>query len=164
MGYNISQTRLLLARYKGPILLLSLCFVVSVILGLGTLGFIVYRSGVFVKDKVSFLQDKPFERVSFEAPSHGGIVEGLVMNVASHWVHQNLPISETPHFRAGLACFDALGGPNPKTMIDHVKTRISDQKVLARLNELRNTFEQGIPHDEGTGSCASWILNAQKIF
>jgi hypothetical protein len=118
-----------------------------------------YRSIVFVNSKVTTLQESTAEALSREGVAQAGLVEDFLMNTASRWVQQNLAMSETQRFRAGLACFGALGGPDPKQIVDHVKTRVDDARLLARLDDLGAGLEGSKPQANGVDACTSWILS-----
>jgi hypothetical protein len=159
MRYERSEIKLLLMRYKKPLLLSSLAIVITCFVGLGAFGLIVYQSGIFVKDKVSSLPAGVVESNTLDAVAKGGVVESLLMNVASSWVQQNLAAAETARFKSGLYCFDALGGPSPESIIAHIKTKVGDARMLTMLDELGANLHKSEPKAQGTASCANWIFS-----
>jgi len=159
MESEMLKIKKVLMPYKKPFILVSLAILITAVVGLGAVGLIVYQSGIFVKSKVSSLHADAVETGISDATASRGVVEGLLMNVASSWVQQNLAAAETARFRAGLSCFDALGGPSPENIIAHVKTQVGDARMLTMLDELGASLHKSGSKVQGTASCANWILS-----
>ena len=159
MGYNKSNIVQLLRSYKGLWLAAGVSLLTLFLLGVGTIGFLGYQASAFVNSKVTTFRESTFETLSKDGVAQAGLIEDFLMNAASRWVQQNLATSETQRFGAGLACFGALGGPNQKQIIDHVKTRVDDARLLARLDDLGARLEKANPQTNGLDSCTSWFLS-----
>lgn len=158
MKLDSSEISLKLIRYRKQILLACFGLLITFAIGIGIVGFLAYQTEVFAKDKVSAIQIDAKNTLFEASVTQVGFVEGFLLNLASGWVQKNLASTETVRFGAGLSCFDALGGPNPKVIIDHVKAQVDDATLLARLNELSASLDKSAPQANGSASCASWIL------
>lgn len=156
MKFETSKKILILTRYRKPILF---GFLVAFAIGMGAMGFLVYRTGIFAKAKVSAIQNDVTETVPEVSIHDGGVVERLLIGLASDWVQKNLSSTEAVRFKSGLSCFNALGGPSPRVIINRVKAQVDDVNLLARLNELGTSFDKSAPQVNGSASCASWILS-----
>jgi hypothetical protein len=148
-----------LTRYRKTILFGCLGLLLIFVIGVGAVGFLAHQTGIFAKDKISHLRDQVNESLSTVDVEQTGVVHGLWLNLASGWVKQNLASAETLRFWQGLSCIDAVGGPSPEAIINHVRTQVNDATHLARLDELIVNIEESALKANSSASCASWILS-----
>jgi hypothetical protein len=159
MNSEMTTITRLLRRYKKWRVVAGLCLVTSVFVGIGVMGFAIYHSGMFLKNSVVALHKSGVNTSIVEGIQSLGAVENVLMNVASGWMHQSIIASNTAGFRAGLSCIDSIGGPSPKEMIEFVKTKVEDQRVLTTLDEVGASVGESNQQSNSVTSCASWILS-----
>lgn len=147
-----------LGRYKKIIFIAGISFVlVSGLLVVGT-GFFVYKTAAFVTDKVkTWNTEATLPNVRLPEP---GFIEDMVLGVATSWLQQGIVSTEVQSVKNGLACIDALGGPNPVDVVAYVKSRTSDQQVSEQLGNLKERLKFTTSQPTGTDACVSWILNS----
>jgi hypothetical protein len=86
-----------------------------------------------------------------------GFIEGFVVSLATIWLKNELAGVEIAQFKNGLACFDAMGGPSPGTIINHARQQIGDKLLIERLdNFAKNNLSAPV---QGPSACAQWLLN-----
>ena len=159
MKFDPSRIGVELVRYRKPILISLIGILTTIALGIGALGYLTYQAGIFAKDKVATIQNSVGQAVTKVEIGQGGVVEGVMVNLASAWVQQNLASAETAQFMTGLSCFDALGGPSPTAIINHLKAKTEDTLLLTKLEDLSTRLENIAPQANGSAACANWILS-----
>lgn len=158
-----------LKPYKKYIVIGALvCLSAFTLLALG-LGFAAYQTYSYAKEEFKNRQSLPAETLAQlpkelstdeleQLPKEArGFVETFVLSLSSGWLEQNLSSREGTQFKVGLACFDALGGPSPETVISYARSRLEDPSLLAKLDGLSDSLRKD--GSEGPAACAQWILN-----
>ncbi len=89
-----------------------------------------------------------------------GYVEAFVLSAASDWLVQQAARAEVAHVAQGLSCFDALGGPSPKEVIDHAQSKLSNPSLEIDLRSIRQNLSVATPPRNGAAACAGWLIGS----
>jgi hypothetical protein len=118
----------------------------------------LYQTAGFAKDTISSWEFPPVSLENLEIPDHGWI-ESFVISVSSLWLQQSLAEQDTVHLKNGLSCFDAIGGPSPLELVNHVKTKVNDARIAEELETLTASLQDSDSARNGPAACAIWLLN-----
>ena len=147
-------------RYKMPLLLGSLALLITFFAAVGTAGYLAYQFGAFATEKVTVLQKGSLDTVAKINAGQEGFVKDFLISLARGWFQQELTSEDLARYKAGLACFDALGGPSPKIAIGYLKSQVEDRQVQVHLDALEKSLDLPKSQQGGAASCAAWILSS----
>jgi hypothetical protein len=159
MKRNIQNYNAFFMRYRRIGITVALITLVIASVGVAILGFAGHQLINLGKNNVTHMVKDMREPASSIDFAENGYLGGVVTSIASGWIHQNLAYGDIEKIRNGLACFDALGGPSPNLVINYVKTKIKDEQLLARLNQVADTLSLNAPNTGGSASCTNWIFS-----
>lgn len=161
MAYRPQQKWMIWTRYKKWILIGAAGFMALFVITIGGIGFAVYQSASYVKENLSSLQIPDDMKVNADLGTlpGKGWTEDFVISIASMWLQQSLAEQDAAQLKAGLSCFDALGGPTPIEVVGYVKTQVTDVRVTKELDALAGTLQGSDSAHNGAAACASWMLN-----
>jgi hypothetical protein len=150
--------RQLLKRYRVPII----AVVASLSLGfLLLVSGLIYGSYVMVKKASSVVTAQSVQSGDATADVDGkslGFLENLAIDITRQSMIESLRGEDVVALSDGLACLDAVGGPSPGAVMEHLRQEIKDVDVVARLNEVEQVLKQRI--DQRTdGACMRWLIN-----
>jgi hypothetical protein len=70
---------------------------------------------------------------------------------------ESLKSQEGNSFVDGLACVNAMGGPAPDVMIQHLRSRLSDEKLQSKLSAIEKQITNQV-QSRGSTACVSWFM------
>jgi hypothetical protein len=158
MNREIEDLKAMSRRYKKWIIIATASVLIALTLGIGTFGFVAYQAVSFTTEKI---KSSPLGEVSSDVTlPNPGFIEEVMLGVATGWLKQSLASANVASFKNGLACFDAVGGPSPLTVVDYLKARVSDEGVTIGLESVADSLKStGMPVSEPT-ACSNWILSS----
>lgn len=123
-------------------------------------GYAVYKIASLGTEKLKTLQPGITETVSNLPQQTTGFLEESVLLLASGWLQQQAASPEFTQVKLGLSCFDALGGPSPTRIVEHVQKSVTDSALSNQLQMINDNISNGAASTTGPAACANWILNS----
>jgi hypothetical protein len=158
---NLDKRELLrtLGRYKKHLIFAALAFGILVTTAVVGIGYTVFKVASIASEKVQALEPGTKETAKETLQETAGALEGFVMTIAGLWLEQGLASQDVAQLKQGLSCFDAVGGPSPQTIIEHVKNSIPNNQMEDKLVQLSEKAGIGSIQSTGSTACAQWLLN-----
>lgn len=82
----------------------------------------------------------------------------LTLSLTRQTLTQSLESGDLVTVIDGIACVDSIGGPNPKMVINHIRSKTSNELLTSRLAEVEQALNSGISR-RGSGQCLNWLIN-----
>ena len=130
------------------------------ILAVGLLGFAAIKGVNALSDNVRNLPTQQWEPYPAQAASELEAAGGVFLTASSAWLQKSLGGQEVLALKGGLRCIDSLGGPSPLHVINHLRSRISDQQLTAKLDDVARSFQSYSTVNSSARACSDWILNS----
>lgn len=101
-------------------------------------GVLAYKATAFAWDEIQEVEKNTGSQASQWVGERLEFFQDLGFRVAGGWLEQNLPSSELGQIKAGLHCFDAIGGPSPQEVLDHVKAGDAAKDLGGQARQTRD--------------------------
>jgi hypothetical protein len=160
MNPNKIDIHNIFSRYRKHIIIGATVLTTTLIVAVVGAGYAVYKIASFGGEKIKTLQPGISETVSDIPVQASGFIEETVLIVASGWLQQQAASPEFTQVKLGLSCFDALGGPSPTRIVEHVQKSVTDSALNRQLQDLNEKIGSGAASTTGPAACANWILNS----
>jgi len=147
-------------RYRKPLIIGALVLTTTLFVAVIGTGYAVYKIASVGSEKLKTLQPGITETVSGIPVQTTGFIEESVLLIASGWLQQQAASPEFTQVKLGLSCFDALGGPSPTRIIEHVQKSVTDSAITKQLQVINEQISSGAASSTGPAACANWILNS----
>lgn len=142
--------------YRKPLLLAALAIGVTMTLLVSVFTWGAYRLLILPQMAVTSTVDEKGSSTNGLTKNEAKI-HNIVLTVAGEALAQSLKTEDVKVFMDGLACVDAIGGPSPETVINHLKFGISDSSLVSQLEIIEKNLSGQIKNS-GPASCVDWIL------
>jgi hypothetical protein len=159
MNRNTVHYQEMFRRYRKPLLISIAVLAVTLTLGIVGAVYAVYKAASYANEKLQTWEPSVTESATKVPAQALGVVEQIVLNVASQWLQQGAASGEVARVMTGLSCFDALGGPSPTAIVGYVEGKVADTALKAQLQEISKNLESNETGPTGPAACASWLLN-----
>lgn len=160
MNPNKIDIQKFVRRYRKQLIIGATVLTTTLFIAVVGAGYAIYKIASFGGEKLKTLQPGITETVSDLPVQASGVIEESVLFLASGWLQQQAASPEFTQVKLGLSCFDALGGPSPTRIVEHVQKSVTDTTLTRQLQELNEKISNGAASTTGPAACANWLLNS----
>jgi hypothetical protein len=160
MNPNRIDIHKFVSRYRKQLIIGATVLTTTLVIAVVGAGYAVYKIASFGGEKLKTLQPGVTETVSNLPVKASGFLEESVLLIASGWLQQQAASLEFAQVKLGLSCFDAIGGPSPTRIVEHVQKTVTDSALTRQLQELNEKISNGAASTTGPAACANWLLNS----